>query len=269
MPKAILAILTGLICAGILAGMLVAHAYPLWVGKEIALRVVQPIDPRSLFRGEYVILSYDLSRLRLLRGDSADVPPPDADQPSWPASPGTDVRVLGDWLDAGEEEVWVDQNHSRYRWRSDLEQMLRDRTLYVQLEPRSPSPDTAAPEIYAAVSISNGPIEGALNLCGRVRRVQAWRWTGDNPMWDGDLTNWDETRKHFERRDLTLTLDYGLEAFFVPEGKGRDIENRMRRSNDVCAIVALAPSGHARLRQLVIDGRPALAAHRVAPATQP
>jgi uncharacterized membrane-anchored protein len=34
----------------------------LWSGETVLLRVI-PVDPRDLFRGDYVILSYDFSRL--------------------------------------------------------------------------------------------------------------------------------------------------------------------------------------------------------------
>ena len=37
-------------------------AMPLWTGKEIRVKVV-PVDPRSLFRGNYARLNYDFSRL--------------------------------------------------------------------------------------------------------------------------------------------------------------------------------------------------------------
>lgn len=46
----------------ILVGMLVRSALPLWTGTEIKVRT-QPIDPRSLFRGNYARLAYDFSRL--------------------------------------------------------------------------------------------------------------------------------------------------------------------------------------------------------------
>ena len=45
----------------ILLGMTVRHAAPLVFGNTLLLRVV-PVDPRDLFRGDYVILSYDFSR---------------------------------------------------------------------------------------------------------------------------------------------------------------------------------------------------------------
>jgi len=48
----------------ILSGMFLKAYYPLWVGKEVVLRVV-PRDPRDLFRGNYVALSYSFSTLNL------------------------------------------------------------------------------------------------------------------------------------------------------------------------------------------------------------
>ncbi|PCJ17110.1 MAG: hypothetical protein COB02_14740 [Candidatus Cloacimonadota bacterium] len=44
-----------------LALMLVNSSLPIYFGKEVLLKVV-PVDPRSLFRGNYVILNYDFSR---------------------------------------------------------------------------------------------------------------------------------------------------------------------------------------------------------------
>lgn len=46
----------------VLSGMLVLAAMPLWTGKEIRVKVA-PVDPRSLFRGNYARLSYGFSRL--------------------------------------------------------------------------------------------------------------------------------------------------------------------------------------------------------------
>lgn len=46
----------------VLAGMLVNASFPLWTGTEIKLRT-QPVDPRSLFRGNYARLNFDISNL--------------------------------------------------------------------------------------------------------------------------------------------------------------------------------------------------------------
>jgi uncharacterized membrane-anchored protein len=45
----------------ILVGMIALRAIPLITGQTVLVRV-QPVDPRDLFRGDYVILSYDFSR---------------------------------------------------------------------------------------------------------------------------------------------------------------------------------------------------------------
>ena len=48
----------------VLAGMFVKAFYPILVGTPIKLKVL-PIDPRDLFRGNYVNLNYDFSRIDL------------------------------------------------------------------------------------------------------------------------------------------------------------------------------------------------------------
>lgn len=46
----------------ILLGMIALRAIPLVTGQIVLVRV-EPVDPRDLFRGDYVILSYDFSRV--------------------------------------------------------------------------------------------------------------------------------------------------------------------------------------------------------------
>lgn len=48
----------------VLAGEYLNSVYPLWFGKEVTL-AIRPVDPRSLFRGQYVQLDYDISRIRI------------------------------------------------------------------------------------------------------------------------------------------------------------------------------------------------------------
>jgi uncharacterized membrane-anchored protein len=57
----------------ILLGMIALRALPLLTGKTVLVRV-QPVDPRDLFRGDYVILSYPFSRTspETIDGLSAD-----------------------------------------------------------------------------------------------------------------------------------------------------------------------------------------------------
>lgn len=59
-----------LVLAGLLTAMIAQRALILRDGTEVRLAIV-PVDPRDLFRGDYVTLAYDISELRLdrLEGD--------------------------------------------------------------------------------------------------------------------------------------------------------------------------------------------------------
>ncbi len=46
-------------------------------------------------------------------------------------------------------------------------------------------------------------------------------------------------------------IEYGIEAYFVPEGRGWEIET----ADDVDVVVSLGADGRARIRHLVVDGR--------------
>ncbi len=56
------AMLAGATCLVILSGMIAGHAWPLWTGRVVTMKVV-PVDPRDLFRGEYVHLDTPASQL--------------------------------------------------------------------------------------------------------------------------------------------------------------------------------------------------------------
>lgn len=46
----------------VLAGEYLGAVYPLWTGQEIKIKTV-PVDPRSLFRGNYARLNYAISQV--------------------------------------------------------------------------------------------------------------------------------------------------------------------------------------------------------------
>jgi len=45
-------------------------------------------------------------------------------------------------------------------------------------------------------------------------------------------------------------MEYGIEAYFVPEGKGREIE----RAEDIKVRVSVDRSGIAIIKNLIVDG---------------
>jgi uncharacterized membrane-anchored protein len=55
-------VLGALLQIAVLAGVVVMRSLPLLTGDTVLLRVV-PVDPRDMFRGDYVTLGYDISRL--------------------------------------------------------------------------------------------------------------------------------------------------------------------------------------------------------------
>ena len=132
-------------------------------GKSVVLQTA-PVDPRDIFRGDYVVLRYEISTLSNI--------------------PGLRTVKEGD-------------------------------KAYVRLEQRV--------DIWEATEISKVPREEwAVFISGKVTNV----------------------------RDNRITMEYGIEAYFVPEGKGREIE----RAGDIKVRVSLDRSGIAIIKNLIVDG---------------
>jgi len=53
-----------------------------------------------------------------------------------------------------------------------------------------------------------------------------------------------------------LDVRYGIESYFVPEGEGRKLENA-RNQRQLTVVAAVAPTGRAAIKRLLIDGEPA------------
>ena len=52
-----------------------------------------------------------------------------------------------------------------------------------------------------------------------------------------------------------LTVRYNLERYFVPEGQGKQLE-QARNQRKLLVVAAVAPSGRAAIKRLVVDGEP-------------
>jgi uncharacterized membrane-anchored protein len=53
----------------------------------------------------------------------------------------------------------------------------------------------------------------------------------------------------------TLHVRYDLESYFVPEGEGRKLE-QLRNQRRLMVVAAVAPSGRAAIKRLLVDGKP-------------
>jgi uncharacterized membrane-anchored protein len=175
-PRSWLAIaLVALVQTVALASMVYGRVALLRDGREIVAEVI-PVDPRDLFRGDYVILGYAFGR--------SQVPVPEG-------------------INQGD-------------------------TIYVTLR-------EAAPEQWEVVSASESYAQPAdpahVVLKGTVDDV--YHPQGESPK---------------------VSVSYGIESYFVPEGTGRELEAKVR-DKKISAVLAVGASGDVAIKALVVDGQ--------------
>ena len=167
-----------------LLGMVGRQLQILGQGIEVGLETV-PVDPRSLFRGDYVRLSYAISRL-----DTAHL--------------------------SGDDEFYLHDD------------------IYVLLAPEK--------DLYAASGVFRRPPavpESHVVIKGRVSSGVKRRLHKDESK--------------MPPVQSTLSVRYGIESYFVPEGTGRELESKAS-SGEVTVLVAILKSGAAAIKGLRIDG---------------
>ena len=152
---------------GLLLTMIEREAYTTSQGTRIMLKCL-PVDPRGLFRGDYVILNYEMSRPNL-------------------------ASLKG------------------------LKQYHKGETVYVTLR-------------------KNGPFWGATGVYSQPPALAS-----DELFIKGRFTPGG-------------VIEYGIESFYVPEGKGRAIETR-GRDETLSAEIAVDRFGHAVVTQIFLNGR--------------
>jgi uncharacterized membrane-anchored protein len=155
-------------------------------GREVRLATA-PVDPRDLFRGDYVVLAYDISQLR-------------------PGRLGLDGPL------AKGERVHV---------------TLR------------PGPDGLA-QAVAMSRAAPAPAVGDVVIEGRVAHPRRCEVRPGSP-------------RQCPSEDDVVRVTYGLESYFVPQGEGLAIERTARARVEV--VAAVAPSGKAAIKRLLIDGK--------------
>lgn len=149
----------------------------LTLGRTAVLQTV-PVDPRDLFRGEYVVLRYEITTIGR---DAADK--------------RAQVNGIAGEIEEGD-------------------------AVYTELW-RTPTADNDDPFSVRNV-FSKKPSDGSLFIKGRVT----------------------------QRRGDTITVEYGIEQYFVPEGRGLEIE----RADEVKVRVSINRSGTAAIKELIVDG---------------
>lgn len=146
-------------------------------GKTIIL-AVEPIDPRDIFRGDYVILNYEISTIELSKEDEAKY------------EKGDSIYLL---LKEDDEGIW--------RYETDSTEPMQN-------------------------------TDGNIEIKGEVKSVYS--------------------RSSEEK--VEVRIDYGIEQFFVPEGKGKIIENIRWEESERITVETNVHKGKAYLKNILLDG---------------
>lgn len=160
-----------------LAYMIVDRQAMLNASQVVTLKVV-PVDPRDIFRGDFVVLSYDISRLDPTKLE------------------GDDTFGYGDKV---------------------LVTLVRNG------------------DIWTAAGIARGkpvPAQGGVVIQGTV-----------------DAFSLNDTGQA-----TSVTVQYGIESYFVPEGTGRAIEAEVQKG-DLSADIAVDNQGRAAIKALRRGGQ--------------
>lgn len=183
----------------IFSGFILFKEYTLRTGTEVILKT-QPVDPRDLFRGDYVVLNYEISTLNL-------------------------------------EEIPAEDPYFEYNDR-----------IYLALEIKN---GYGVPK-----KIHKNPPDDELYIKGKVKGIE-YDWYNEAVI-DGTINEAvDIDGTIDETTDIEkLTIEYGIESYFVPEGRGREIESQQwtgREGVDVKVVVD--KYGNAVIKSLLIGGK--------------
>jgi uncharacterized membrane-anchored protein len=227
----------------LLAGIIGYREYWIAVGEKIIFRTA-PVDPRDLFRGDYVRLSYEISNLDLDRFAGTESFKPnqaiyvtlDRDEDGTCTASG--VRSVPPAEGVRFIQGRVRNEQSMERW--DVV-MQDDQGKQHLLEPRWFSgirkgdrvvfclrPDGTVLNHYRVDSRAKPSCEPGRSLEGMIEEIR-------------------------EAKIRRAIVDYGIESYFVEEGKGLLIE-RAQNARGVKVEVALRNDGKAIITGLVMDG---------------
>jgi len=228
----------------ILAGMIGYRYYWVETGEKIMLRV-SPVDPRDLFRGDYVSLAYEISSLDLDRLSVKE-----GFRPKEKVYVILEKEPDGTWKAAGlakslpsgkkfiQGTVEFEKKDS-LRWEITLKD---DRGNLHPLSPRR--------------WVERQP-GGRMTFC-LDPRGQVTSFTKEDPARKDSCRGGPSVTGVITDIKTTpfrlLQVEYGIDSFFVQEGKGRDIESG-RAGQDLKVEAVLRKDGKAMLKSLWVDGK--------------
>jgi uncharacterized membrane-anchored protein len=114
---------------------------------------------------------------------------------------------------------------------ADMPASGKNSLVYVKLAPKD--------GVHAAVSVHDEPVPV----------------TGDEVLIRGHVTYGTSCGPTGRGFCGSLSLKYGIESYFVPEGEGREIE-KARNQGKVTVVAAVTRTGRAAIKRLLVDGKP-------------
>jgi len=179
-PFAAVALVVALVQTSILGYMIEGRASILRSGTEVLLQTAS-VDPRDLLRGDYVILTYDISTISTT---------------SISGTRPTEGKVA---------------------------------KLHVRLKPGADGFWIVSEASFDALAAQDGSVV----LVSQPVTIYDWEWSNGG----------------------NVTVSYGIERFYVPEGEGRPIEDG-RNQGRVSVAARVSDAGQAQIRALMLDGEP-------------
>jgi len=179
-PFAAVALAMALLQTAILGYMIEGRAGILRSGTEVLLKTA-PVDPRDLLRGDYVILTYDVSTI-------------------------STTSIIGQKPETGDAG-----------------------RLHVRLKPGADGFWTVSEASFDPLPVEDGSVV----LLSQPVTIYDWEWQNAG----------------------NLTVSYGIERFYVPEGEGRPSEDG-RNEGRVSVAARVSDDGQAQIRALMLDGEP-------------
>lgn len=170
-------ILVALLWFVIIFGFIGSKQMVIYTGKEVILKV-EPVDPRDIFRGDYVALSYDINRIEL--------------------EEGSEYFHVGDTI----YSILKKDNH------------------YHVID-------------YVSKSL---PQNNEMFIKGNIKQIDS---------------EYDYSTKTSKK---VLNTTYGIESYFVPEGKGKSIE-RSISTKQLAVLVSVDKYGNSVIKKLINLGK--------------
>jgi uncharacterized membrane-anchored protein len=214
-----------------------------WVatGDRILLKSA-PVDPRDIFRGDYVTLAYDISTIDLDKLGTGER-----------FKRNDTIYAALDKKDDGPYRL-----DSVSRTMPSGKRFIRGRVTYV--EEGAVRHEVTIREDDGTVRIIEAPwvsykagdrVMFCLDADGRVLTTHGADGTAGCRIGEA-LTGVVEAVKKIKYR--RIGVDYGIEHFFIEEGKGRAIETA-RNASDLLVEVALGKDGQGLITGLLLGGK--------------